>query len=139
MLRDAQNARGSQTDVQHTVVFDDLFAEAVKGFFQEIRVLIFDDMGAVLHHKNRKDSRHDGDNSQNYEKQPVALIRGFIQRSEPDKHDYRRKHGQYRQNRVDFSAVCVVGNVGSPGVERGVVCRRTRKRHNAVEQDKQKA
>ena len=139
LLRDAQNARRKQADVQHAVVFYDLFAEAVKGFFQIIRVLVFDDACAVFHRENRKNTGDDGDNSQNDKEQPVARIRGFIKRSEPYKHDYRRKHGQNRQNGIDLSAVCVVGDVGHPSVERGIVCGRAGKRHNAVEQDKQKA
>lgn len=139
LLRDAQYARGSQTDVQHTVVFDDLFAEAVKGFFQEIRVLIFDDMGAVLHHKNRKDSRHDGIIPKTMKNSQLLSFVGLYSDPSPINTITVANTGNTDKTVLTFprfvssvTSVVQVLNAASYAVEPA-------KRHNAVEQDKQKA
>ena len=94
LLGNTENTQRRQTDVHHFVSLNNFRTKSVKDVPKKVRIGTLFEFGGVLHQKDRDDAGRHGYGAENDKEQPIAVVVGVIEGSEPDKNDDGRKDGQ---------------------------------------------
>ena len=134
LVESAEDRKGQQRQVQTGVFPDHCRAEAVDEILQEVLVFVIFD-GPLFDQEEAQNAKQGDDAADDTENDGPAFRKLLIQSHKAAEHGQNGHQGHHGVDAFGLAPVGMVGGVGEPGVEAGIVGGGAEEGHDAVHDD----